>query len=238
MRISELLTAIASWLENPDNEAITLAEYDDDCLKVVSESCVQAAAILKLAAEETDLLEPKEDSNITSENIEGLAAIATEFDESGDPRLQKQASLIDELLLTISASKDFLKNKRAAEDYREKDLKKKYEDAKKFQDKNINREELEKRIDKSEYMKDYSPMEFGLKSRYCPDHPGVSVIRLSDSAIQCPLDRKVYDYEIGFKLENGGKVPGGTVEEQTKLDTHQQSSAFFSREERMSENKA
>lgn len=238
MRISELLNAFASWLESPDNEALLLAEYDEDCLKIVAESCVQAATILKLAGQETDLLEPAEESNITPENIDKLAMIANEFDNSGNKELMKQASLIDELLLTISASKDFLKNKKAEEDYRTKDLKKKYEDAKVFLDKNNNKEESEKAIDKSEYMKEYSPMEFGLKSRYCPDHPGVAAIRVSDTALQCPLDRKVYDFEAGFTLSNGNKVPGTSVENQSKLDSYQQSSLFNSREERLGENKA
>ena len=47
MRIAELLTAIASWLESPNNEAMLLAEYDMDCLAVVGSSCVEAAHALR-----------------------------------------------------------------------------------------------------------------------------------------------------------------------------------------------
>ena len=56
MRISEMLKAIASWLESPNNEAILLSEYNDDCLKVVSESCILASSALKKAAQEVDLI--------------------------------------------------------------------------------------------------------------------------------------------------------------------------------------
>jgi len=54
MRISEMLTAIASWLENPDNEALLLSEYDPACMEVVAETCLQAAQVLKLGAEQVD----------------------------------------------------------------------------------------------------------------------------------------------------------------------------------------
>ena len=103
MRISEMLKAIASWLESPNNEAILLSEYNDDCLKVVSESCILASSALKKAAQEVDLIEPKEDSNLTPEAIDELAEIAYAFDASGDENLRKQASVIDELLLVETA---------------------------------------------------------------------------------------------------------------------------------------
>ena len=103
MRIAEMLKAVASWLESPHNEALLLAEYDENCSSIVAENCVLAAALLRNAAEEVDLIEPPEESNITPESLEQLANIATAFDASGDPELKKQASVIDELLLTIAS---------------------------------------------------------------------------------------------------------------------------------------
>ena len=136
MRIAEMLVAIANWLENPENEAILIAEYDDNCLKVVAESCVEAAALLKKAAEEVELIEPPVPSNITPESLEELAAIAEAFDSSGDPGLKKQASVIDELLLTIASNPNLFAEKIAASDKRIEDLKAKNEDNKKNRQQN------------------------------------------------------------------------------------------------------
>jgi len=233
MKTSELLNAIASWLENSENEAILLAEHNDDCLKVVAESCVQAATILRLAADHTDTLEEDEESNITPENVEKLASIASAFDSSGDEDLIKQASLIDELLLTISSSKDAVRAKRAADNEKIELLKKKYNDSKTKQDELNKKPEMEKALNNSEYLKEYRPMQFGLQTRYCPDHPGVMLQRISDHKGQCPLDKKVYDFQSGFSLINGTKVPGTSVEEQSKMDVIDHTSDFSTRENRL-----
>src|SRR5204863_141065 len=82
--ISEMLEAMASWLESPDNEAILLAEYDEECLKVVAQSCIEASAALKRAAEHVDIIEPAAESVLTPESLEGLANIAAAFDNSDD----------------------------------------------------------------------------------------------------------------------------------------------------------
>jgi hypothetical protein len=54
-----------------------------------------------------------------------------------------------------------------------------------------------------------------MHSRYCPDHPGVSLYRIADSVFQCPLDRSVYDYEKGFTTQDGKEHAGGTIAEMT-----------------------
>src|ERR1035437_2631015 len=100
MRIAELLNAMASWLESPNNEALLLAESDEQCMQVVVESCVLAAALLKKAADEVDSIEPPAESIITSESIAETAALASALDSSDDPQLKKMASVLDELLLT------------------------------------------------------------------------------------------------------------------------------------------
>jgi len=232
MKTSEILLAIASWLESPENEAILLAEHDDECLNVVATSCVQAAEILKLAAEHTDSIEPEE-SYINEENISKLASIAQEFDNSLNPELQKQASLIDELLLTLSASKDAIRAKRAQDDAKIEALKKKYQETKLTQDKANHNEQMEKALDKSEYLKQYRPLQQGLQTRYCPDHPGVSLMRISDNKGQCSMDKKVYDFEAGYSKIDGTKVPGTSVQEQTKMDVIDHMSNFSTRENRL-----
>jgi hypothetical protein len=232
MRTSEILYAIASWLESPENEAMLLAEHDEDCLNVVATSCVQAAEILKLAAEHTDSIEPEE-SVITEENISKLAYIANEFDNSQDPELVKQASLIDELLTTIYASKDAIRAKKAENEQKLENLKKKYQDTKVKQDKANHIEDMQKALDKSEYLKQYRPLQQSLQTRYCPDHPGVSLQRISDTSGQCSLDNKLYDFEAGYTMINGTKVPGTSVQEQTKMDVIDHTSNFSTRENRL-----
>jgi hypothetical protein len=237
MRIAELLTAIANWLESPENEALLLAETNEDCMKVVSESCVLAAALLKSAAEEVDTLEAPEQSKLTPESIEGLADLAAALDSSGVPALQKQASVLDELILGISSPPGAYKAAKAAEDYRLEELKKKYETPREELAKVNMITDAEKAIEKSKMTKEYKIMEAPLSSRYCPDHPGVQIARIGEHVWQCEMDKKTYNYETGFELINGSRVPGGDVAEQTQglsVPTH---SIFDDRAGRLGQNK-
>ncbi len=103
MRIDDMLSAIACWLESPNNEALMLAEYHPESLQIVAENLVLAAALLKTAAEEVREVEPLPESLITNDSIEDIANLAAALDSSGDPNLKKQASVLDELLLSIAA---------------------------------------------------------------------------------------------------------------------------------------
>lgn len=232
-----MLQAIASWLESPDNEAMMLAEYDDTCLQVVAQSCVTAAQELRKAAEEVDALEPQQFSGVlTPEAIDELALLADALDSSDDERLKKQASVLDELLLTVAADAEALSSRQSLIDSQIDEAKKKYlkepvvkvnPDAKKIAD-------AEKAIEQSGMTKEYRVLEHPLQSRSCPDHPGTPISRVADNTWQCPMDGKVYDFKLGFTLENGDKVPGSSVENQSLLDTRPQFSAFETREGRLS----
>ena len=238
MRIAEMLHAIASWLESPDNEALLLAETNADCMKVVANSCVLAAALLKNAADEVDTLEPPDESKITPESIENLAHLASALDSSGDPDLKKQASVIDELLLTIAAPPNALAEKKAAENDRLEELKKKYQDPSKELYETNKISESEKAIEKSKMTKQYAIMEAPLSTRYCPDHAGVQIARVGEHVWQCEMDKKTYNFETGFELQNGSKVPGGDVAQQTQglnVPTH---AIFDTREGRLGTNQA
>jgi hypothetical protein len=236
MRISELLTSIASWLESPNNEALLLAEYDEQCLKVVAESCVVAASALKKAAQEVDCIEPPEDSTITPESIEGIAALAAALDASGDPELIKQASVLDELLLTIAAPPNALNDKKAAEEKKIDDIKKKYHSANEELDKTNKIADSIKAIDKSNMTKDYRVLEAPLSTRYCPDHSGVQISRIGEHHWQCELDKKTYNFETGFELNNGSRVPGGDVANQTQGISEETNAIFDTREGRLGTN--
>lgn len=233
MRISEMLYAIASWLESPNNEALLLSEYDESCMKVVAESCVLASALLKNAADQVDSIEPPEESKITPQAIEELAALANAFDASGDPALKKQASVLDELLLTIAAPANSAAARKAAEERRFEELQKKYHGVNKELAETHKLADMEKAVEDSGMTKTYAVLEAPLNTRYCPDHAGTPIARLGESLWQCELDKKMYNFETGYTLANGNKVPGTSVSNQTQglsVPTH---SIFDTREGRL-----
>jgi len=237
MRISEMLQAIASWLESPDNEALLLAEYDETCSKIVAENCVLAAALLKNAAEQVETVEPPPESNLTHESITELANIAAAFDASGDPGLKKQASVIDELLLTIAAPPNAYAMRQDLQDNRIDEIKKKYHGPTDSLKESNKTADSIKAIEKSNMTKQYKILEAPLSSRYCPDHPGVQIARIGEHMWQCEMDKKSYNFETGFVLNNGNKVPGGDVAEQSQSYTQPSHAIFDTREGRLGSNK-
>jgi hypothetical protein len=233
MRIAELLQAMASWLESPNNEALLLAESDEQCSQIVVESCVLAAALLKKAAYEVDSVEPPEASNITPESLDELATLASAFDASGDEQLKKQASVLDELLLSIAAPPNAYAERKDLQDNRTLELKKKYQNANGELRKVNSIENSEKAIEKSNMTKQYTILEAPLSTRSCPDHPGVQIARVGEHMWQCEMDKKIYNYETGFELNNGSKVPGGDVSLQTQTTEIPSVSLFDTREGRL-----
>lgn len=225
--------AMASWLEDPNNEAIVLAEEDQHCLNIVVNSCVSAADQLKKAAREVEYFEPNY-SNLTPESLESLSKIAQVFDESGDTELMKQASVIDELLLTVCAPKNEFARLKEAEDLKIEEIKKKYKGNREKFDEINNLSQASKEIDKSPiYSKEYRPLEFPLSTRHCPDHVGVGLIRINDNEWQCQMDKKIYNFATGYKLDNGSQVPGGDVSLQTDTDQAPPRAMFDTREQRL-----
>ena len=235
MRTAELLNAMAAWLASPNNEAMLLAEADEKCMQVVAESCVLAAELLRKAADEVDVLEPPTESLITPESIAETAALATALDESGDPQLQKMASVLDELLLTVAAPP--VAERRAAANDRAEELRKKYQGTREQLREYNKIADVEKAIDKSNMTKDYRILESPLSTRYCPDHPGAQIARVGEHVYQCELDKKTYNFETGFELNNGSKVPGGDVAQQTQGLDIPFHAIFDTREGRLGYNK-
>ena len=56
-----------------------------------------------------------------------------------------------------------------------------------------------------------------LSTRYSPDRVGVQAQRVSDGVYQDPYTNKVYDYNEGFKTEDGRSFPGGSASLQSSL---------------------
>lgn len=233
MRISELLTAFASWLESPENEALLLAEYDDASLEATAKACVEAANILRKGAAEVEAIEPTPESSITPESLDTLASIADAFDSSDDEDLKKSASVIDELLLTLAVTPNAVDQLKNAQKSRIEELKAKYIDTRTRQRDLDKLSEAEKAVKDSPYQKEYTILEHALSTRTCPDHPGAQMARVGESTWQCDLDKKVFNYATGYTTEKGEKVPGGDVANQTLKDYPDPQSMFDTRESRL-----
>jgi len=233
MRTAELLNAIASWLESPNNEAILLAEENEEVMQAVAESLVLAGEVIRRTASLVDFMEPEEKSKITPESVEEIAALAQALDSSDNPMLKKQASVLDELLLSIAAPPNAYAQRKDLEDKRIDEIKKKYEEPPKELKDGAKIADSEKAIEKSNVSKAYNILEAPLSTRYCPDHPGVQIGRIGEHMWQCELDKKSYNFETGFELNNGSKVPGGSVEEQTQGPSIPYYTIFDTREGRL-----
>lgn len=57
MKVTPILKKIAEYLENPNNEAISNSEDSDDKLIITTNACIQAALILKTAADTLEDIE-------------------------------------------------------------------------------------------------------------------------------------------------------------------------------------
>jgi len=66
------------------------------------------------------------------------------------------------------------------------------------------------------YMPDSEPA-WHLSTRYSPDRVGVQAQRVSDGVFQDPYTNKVYDYNEGFKTEDGRQFPAGSASLQTSI---------------------
>jgi len=197
---------------------------DDEQLEEILQKLMEAADLIDEACA---LLEPH--CSISDESLDDLETLTDELDEAG---LTKEASAIEELLLTVG-SKGIKKAYTDAAEKKYEDLKKKY------RDKSLERAYPEKKISKeveaainelNKKIKKYRPQEAPLSSRYSPDMPGVQLIHIGDSAWQCPITGKVFDYTDGFTTASGNVVPGTSVENQTQhaMDFAANSQPIFS----------
>ena len=221
MRVTTLLNELSETLADPEHDLLVKAEQsgDEELLSRVADALVSCSYILKMAAAEAEEIEPP----VSVEQIEEIAALATEFDASGDELLRKQASLMDEILLTIGSKKNPV-NPKLAQDTEEDRLRAKYREqasaevyskAHEQQQKEIGAEEAIKDIEKR--VKTFRPLEAPLNTRYDPDMPGVLLMRVGDGVFQSPVTKKIYNYNAGFTTANGDKVPGSSVENQTQM---------------------
>jgi len=216
----EVLKSTASWLEDPDNEILSLLDEHDPSVDLAAKACVVAANILRQASLEIQIVSgvPETQQNI-GVALDKLRVLADEFDSSGDPNLIKKAGLLDEILLTVAA--DIEEQTK----FQERRMKKMDAIKKRSQEQAVAKVATEPASKSSDAQqvrqaKTYEGNEAPKSTRYCPDHPGVPSYPVKDGVVKCSLDGKVYDFNEGFTTANGNKVPGTSVQNQTLLDTH------------------
>jgi hypothetical protein len=225
MNLSDKIKIVAEWLENEENEL--LKETSDKDVVIVAEAFVEAAHALRKVASEITPVSNEDTMEFSPETIQEIAAVAEAYDSSGDEELQKQASVLDELLLTIAAPRDFIANYRAIEDMRTEELKKKYKDLREETDLLTDKAATLEALKKSEVFQERHPDMSLSSSRGCPEH-GSPMFRVGGTAEgsiwQCSLDHKVFNYEEGFTLADGTKVSPRSISNQgvgIEQNTHQ-----------------
>jgi hypothetical protein len=191
MKLSEKLLTVAAWLESTENDLI-VSTSNDEHLTIVANALVKASEALQDGAEE---ISKTEEGIITPESLDEMAALATAFDESDDEMLKKQASVLDEILITLAAPKNAIAEAKKAEDDRIEQLKKKYNDVKPQLDE-VNRvAEAEKALEKSPKFQEAKIHDQPLSTRTCRRHPGAQLQRIGERQFKCLLDGEVYNYE-------------------------------------------
>lgn len=240
--LHQMIDALSVLAEDPDE--VFLSSVAGGALKIVEQTLRSASKTVDDYSKRGGDLGAIEDALVTPESLAEMAAIAAEFDKSGDPLLMKQAAVLDEILLTIGAQKaaaaaarraqdeEIARLKALAADKEDGGKKDPYTVAKKFHDKDNHVAEAQAAIDK---VKEYRPMEAPLNTRTCPDHPGAQMARIAEHTYQCSLDKGIYNYESGYTTMKGNKIPGGDVSNQTQAlyDRPNEFTSFETRESKL-----
>jgi hypothetical protein len=220
MAISMDLRVLARKLEkSSDDLLVNAAAKDPNIFDKVAQAVAAASTLLEEVANDLDASQSNE---IKPEQLDEIAALASSFYESGNPLLKKQASVLDEILLSIAAPKNAIaESKRVSEDEinklrakrRGEAVKELYQDPKEALDKmNLVKEQTDA---VKKQVKRYAPLEAPLQTRYAPDMPGVMMTRISDHIYQDLVTGKIYDFKAGYTTVKGNKIPGSSVENQT-----------------------
>lgn len=248
----ELITElkdIFDYLSGGNQEAsnhplvVKASETDnDDILRITAEVLLGSLSAIRQAVIEIEKLAEQSASKLDEKDLEEMAILAEEFDKSGDPLLMKQASVLDQILLTIAAPKgaqDAFKLaeekeiNRLREKYRGQSIEDCYKKPKQVLDEHLKVADVEKAV--KEGIKDFRPLESSLSTRTCPDHPGAQMSRVADYTFQCSLDKKVYNYQTGYSTMKGNKVPGGdvSIQSQSLVDRPVEHMSFDTRESKL-----
>jgi len=216
-------------------------EKDQKVADLLAETFVSIDNTLNKTIASLETLAKESSSKLSEEDLDLLAKTAEELELSEDPHQVKIASVLDQILLSIGSSfSDKNAIKKAQEDeisrlrakYRDEAIQELYNEKRQKQHDDMKTAEIDKAVE--EGIKQYRPLEGSLSTRYCPDHPGASVIRIADYTYQCDLDKTIYNWTEGFSTMKGNKIPGGDISNQSQ--SIQQPSAsvnFTTRENRL-----
>lgn len=225
LAVAEQLRKCANIITNSDemheHPAIVAAESDEAVMSTVVAALVTAEEAIKNAANNLEMLAVKSASDMSEEDIESIAAIATAYEASDDEDLKKQAAVLDQLLLNFGQQGELHRAKKANEEeinrlrekYKNVGHERAYEKVSEEQLKERKAEEAIKAI--QDQVKVRRPLEAPLKTRYSPDYPGVPMARIGDGIFQCAMTKKIYNFNEGYTTLSGEKVPGGSVANQT-----------------------
>ena len=239
--LKEALEKLAAQLADRDSEILVLADKEEnvELLAQVATTLMNASSSINSLVKGLDYY--KKEASSEKNVLEDLVVLATEFDKSGDPYLQKQASVLDEILRTIGSSREAVANAKKAYDEEierirekaKKDVPDPYTMVKAEHDKQNGVEEAKKAIDAA--VKEYKPLEAPLSTRTCPDHPGAQLGRIAENTYQCSLDKGIYNFQSGFTSMKGNKIPGGDVSSQTQAlhDRPNEFTSFDTRESKL-----
>lgn len=234
MAISMDLRVLARKLEkSSDNLLVNASTKGPEAFEKVATAVAAASTLLEGVADEMD---QNAEFSITAQQLDEIAALASAFDESGDPLLRKQASVLDELLLSIAAPKNAALHARKVKDDEINRLREErrsgrreeaYEDTRKAHADMNNAKEQAKAVEQQ--VKRYRPLEAPLQTRYPPDRPGGQMTRITDHVYQDIVTGIIYDYKAGYKTQKGNEVPGSSVENQTRMlgDARNQGASLF-----------
>src|SRR5690606_1266773 len=173
------LLKIAKYLENKFVEL----EIDDPAVTDIF--AIATSSIEKIAS--------TYETPVDGQTLEELAAIASAFDMSGDSELQAEARAIDQVLFAIAAPGEALYNFNLVYDKeleelrkarRAQDLQDKYTKPKEQLDEMYGHKSIADSVEKN--VRRYRPLEAPLSTRYSPDRPGVSLMRITDRVYQDP----------------------------------------------------
>lgn len=236
--LKEIFKECISATSNRIDQILIIADKSQD-LDLLNKAAFAIVSSINEMEKFIDYIDRK-DNGITADKLTEMAVLADAFDESGDPLLIRQASVIDEILLTIGASKETVAAAKRASDIELEKLraqqppgKDPYKIVKEEHDKDNGVEEARKLI--ADAVKEYRPLEAGLSTRTCVDHPGALMSRIGDNIYQCSLDKGIYNYQAGFTDMKGNKIPGGDVSNQTQSlhDRPNEQTSFDTRESRL-----
>lgn len=236
MNLSEKLRRLAAKLQEEADPILAEAEDSEPTFELVLQAVASSTVSLEEAA---DLLDKAGVSNLMSvSDIEGLRDWATELDGSGDPALQKKASVLDELLLTLAAPKNAVAQIKANTEDELRRLRDKYRNQRREELYSGPREELRDQRHAAQSEKAVQqqvtkrrPMQEPLQTRYSPDMPGVPMIRISDGVYQCSATGKIYNFQAGYTTAKGTQIPGTSVQRQTELNDPMRGHTMFTTRE-------